>query len=96
MKFRLQHLHFVGIGGIGMSGIAEVLHNQGYIVSGSDAAQSATLDRLATLGIRVAIGHSADNLKDAQAVVISSAIKESNPEVAAAGARRDVLHGTPA
>ncbi len=88
MKFRLQHLHFVGIGGIGMSGIAEVLHNQGYIVSGSDAAQSATLDRLATLGIRVAIGHSADNLKDAQAVVISSAIKESNPEVAAARAAK--------
>jgi len=88
VKFRLQHLHFVGIGGIGMSGIAEVLHNQGYIVSGSDAAQSATLDRLATLGIRVAIGHSADNLKDAQAVVISSAIKESNPEVAAARAAK--------
>lgn len=88
MKFRLQHLHFVGIGGIGMSGIAEVLHNQGYIVSGSDAARSATLDRLVTLGIRVAIGHSADNLKDAQAVVISSAIKESNPEVAAARAAK--------
>ena len=88
MKFRLQNLHFVGIGGIGMSGIAEVLHNQGYVISGSDAARSATLDRLATLGIRVAIGHSADNLKDAQAVVISSAIKESNPEVIAARAAK--------
>lgn len=88
MKFRLQNLHFVGIGGIGMSGIAEVLHNQGYVISGSDAARSATLDRLATLGIRVAIGHSADNLKDAQAVVISSAIKESNPEVVAARAAK--------
>jgi len=88
MKFRLQNLHFVGIGGIGMSGIAEVLHNQGYVVSGSDAARSTTLDRLETLGIRVAIGHSADNLKDAQAVVISSAIKENNPEVIAARAAK--------
>ncbi len=88
MKFRLQHLHFVGIGGIGMSGIAEVLHNQGYVISGSDAARSATLERLESLGIRVAIGHSAENLADAQAVVISSAIKESNPEVVAARARK--------
>ena len=88
MKFRLQNLHFVGIGGIGMSGIAEVLHNQGYVVSGSDAANSATLERLALLGIRVVVGHSADNLMDAQAVVISSAVKESNPEVIAARARK--------
>jgi UDP-N-acetylmuramate--alanine ligase len=84
MKFRLQNLHFVGIGGIGMSGIAEVLHNQGYVVSGSDAARSATLDRLSSLGIRVAIGHAPENLQDAQAVVISSAIGETNPEVIAA------------
>lgn len=88
MKFRLQRLHFVGIGGIGMSGIAEVLHNQGYAVSGSDAAQSATLDRLAGLGIRTAIGHRAENLGDAQAVVVSSAINEANPEVAAARAKK--------
>lgn len=88
MKFRLQRLHFVGIGGIGMSGIAEVLHNQGYGVSGSDAAQSATLDRLAGLGIRTAVGHRAENLGDAQAVVVSSAINEANPEVAAARAKK--------
>lgn len=88
MKFRLQNLHFVGIGGIGMSGIAEVLHNQGYVVSGSDAARSAALDRLQSLGIRVAIGHSSANLKEAQAVVISSAIREDNPEVIAARAAK--------
>ena len=86
MKFRLQKLHFVGIGGIGMSGIAEVLHNQGYVVSGSDAASSTVLERLASLGIRTAVGHRADNLQDAQAVVISSAIPETNPEVVAARA----------
>jgi UDP-N-acetylmuramate--alanine ligase len=88
MKFRLQNLHFVGIGGIGMSGIAEVLHNQGYHVSGSDAANSPVLERLASLGIRTAIGHAAENLQDAQAVVVSSAVKESNPEVIAARARK--------
>ena len=88
MKFRLQHLHFVGIGGIGMSGIAEVLHNQGYVVSGSDAANSATLERLVALGMRVAVGHSADNLQDAQAVVISTAIRQTNPELVAARARK--------
>ena len=88
MKFRLQNLHFVGIGGIGMSGIAEVLHNQGYVVSGSDAANSVTLERLATLGIRTCVGHSAANLKDAQAVVVSSAIKETNPEVIDARLRK--------
>lgn len=86
MKFRMQKLHFVGIGGIGMSGIAEVLHNQGYVVSGSDAASSTVLERLASLGIRTAVGHRADNLQDAQAVVISSAIPETNPEVVAARA----------
>ncbi len=86
MKFRMQKLHFVGIGGIGMSGIAEVLHNQGYVVSGSDAANSAVIERLASLGIRTAVGHRAENLQDAQAVVISSAIPESNPEVVAARA----------
>ena len=88
MKFRLQHLHFVGIGGIGMSGIAEVLHNQGYVISGSDAAHSAALDRLRALGIRIAVGHSTENLGDAQAVVISSAIRETNPEVVAARAAK--------
>ena len=88
MKFRLQHLHFVGIGGIGMSGIAEVLHNQGYTVSGSDAAKSPVLERLASLGIRVAVGHQAENLGSAQAVVVSTAVKETNPEVIAARAKK--------
>ncbi len=88
MKFRMQKLHFIGIGGIGMSGIAEVLHNQGYLVSGSDAANSAVLERLASLGIRTAVGHRAENLRDAQAVVISSAIPETNPEVVAARAAK--------
>ena len=88
MKFRLQNLHFVGIGGIGMSGIAEVLHNQGYIVSGSDVANSPTLERLASLGIRVAVGHEAENLGSAQAVVVSTAVKETNPEVIAARAKK--------
>ncbi len=88
MKFRLQNLHFVGIGGIGMSGIAEVLHNQGYRVSGSDAAASPVLERLASLGIRVAVGHNAENLGTAQAVVVSTAVKETNPEVIAARARK--------
>ena len=88
MKFRLQNLHFIGIGGIGMSGIAEVLHNQGYIVSGSDAANSAVLDRLASLGIRVAVGHQAANLGAAQAVVVSTAVKDTNPEVLAARAQK--------
>ncbi|HPV22745.1 MAG TPA: UDP-N-acetylmuramate--L-alanine ligase [Casimicrobium sp.] len=88
MKFRLQNLHFVGIGGIGMSGIAEVLHNQGYKVSGSDAANSPALERLASLGIRVSVGHQAANLQDAQAVVVSTAINPSNPEVVAARSRK--------
>ncbi len=88
MKFRLQQLHFVGIGGIGMSGIAEVLHNQGYIVSGSDAANSPVLERLASLGIRVVVGHQAENLGTAQAVVVSTAVKENNPEVIAARAKK--------
>lgn len=88
MKFRLQNLHFVGIGGIGMSGIAEVLHNQGYKVSGSDAANSPALERLASLGIRVIVGHQAENLQDAQAVVVSTAITPSNPEVVAARSKK--------
>ncbi|HZT86527.1 MAG TPA: UDP-N-acetylmuramate--L-alanine ligase [Stellaceae bacterium] len=81
-------IHFVGIGGIGMSGIAEVLHNLGYRVQGSDAAQSANTQRLAALGIPVAIGHRAENLDAAAIVVVSSAIPPDNPEVAAARIRR--------
>jgi UDP-N-acetylmuramate--alanine ligase len=81
-------LHFVGIGGIGMSGIAEVLHNLGYQVQGSDLADGANVRRLCELGIPVAIGHEAGNLGAAEVVVISSAVKSDNPEVAAARARR--------
>ncbi|HVM78130.1 MAG TPA: UDP-N-acetylmuramate--L-alanine ligase [Stellaceae bacterium] len=80
-------LHFVGIGGIGMSGIAEILHNLGYDVQGSDLADSANVQRLQKQGIRVAIGHRSENLGTAQVVVVSSAVKADNPEVAAARAR---------
>jgi len=80
-------LHFVGIGGIGMSGIAEILHNLGYRVQGSDAADSANVKRLRTLGIPVEIGHKAENLGQAEVIVVSSAIKPDNPEVVAARAR---------
>jgi UDP-N-acetylmuramate--alanine ligase len=80
-------IHFVGIGGIGMSGIAEVLHNLGYKVQGSDMAEGANTRRLAELGIKVLIGHRADNLGNAQVVVVSSAVKKDNPEVLAARAR---------
>ncbi len=80
-------IHFVGIGGIGMSGIAEVLHNLGYKVQGSDVAEGANTRRLAELGIKVAIGHRADNVDNAHVVVVSSAVKKDNPEVLAARAR---------
>jgi UDP-N-acetylmuramate--alanine ligase len=81
-------VHFVGIGGIGMSGIAEVLHNLGYRVQGSDLADGANVRRLAALGIPVMIGHAAENLGAASVVVMSSAVKPDNPEIAAARARR--------
>lgn len=84
MKFLVKHLHFVGIGGSGMSGIAEVLLNLGYVVSGSDLAQSPVTERLHKLGARIAYGHDKRNIKGADAVVISSAVKADNPEVAAA------------
>ncbi len=77
-------IHFIGIGGIGMSGIAEVMHNLKYKVQGSDTADNANVKRLRALGIPVAIGHSADNLKDAQVVVYSSAVKPGNAEFDAA------------
>ena len=80
-------IHFVGIGGIGMSGIAEVLHNLGYSVQGSDIAESANVKRLRDAGIPVAVGHDAANLGGAQVVVVSTAIKRDNPEIAAARAR---------
>ncbi|HWI27339.1 MAG TPA: UDP-N-acetylmuramate--L-alanine ligase [Stellaceae bacterium] len=80
-------LHFVGIGGIGMSGIAEILHNLGYQVQGSDVADSANVQRLRAVGIPVEIGHRAENLGSAQVVVISSAVRKDNPEVTAARSR---------
>jgi UDP-N-acetylmuramate--alanine ligase len=81
-------IHFVGVGGIGMSGIAEVLHNLGYRVQGSDLADGANTRRLAALGIPIRIGHAAANLDGAEVVVISSAVKPDNPEVVMARARR--------
>ena len=80
-------IHFVGIGGIGMSGIAEVMHNLGYKVQGSDLSDGPNARRLAELGIKVHIGHRADNLGNAQVVVVSSAVKKDNPEVLAARSR---------
>jgi UDP-N-acetylmuramate--alanine ligase len=88
MKHKVRRIHFIGVGGSGMSGIAEVLANQGYEVSGSDLAESATTRRLAAQGVRVAIGHAADNVAGADAVVVSTAVKDDNPEVAAARERR--------
>src|SRR5438874_1223683 len=87
MKHAVKHIHFVGIGGAGMSGIAEILHNLGYTVSGSDQSDSATTQRLASLGIRVAIGHDAAHIAGAGAVVTSTAVRGDNPEVIAARAR---------
>jgi len=85
---RVRRVHFIGIGGAGMSGIAEVLHNLGYEVSGSDTRESAVTRRLAAMGIRVVIGHAADNVADCDAVVVSTAIGEDNPEILAARERR--------
>jgi UDP-N-acetylmuramate--alanine ligase len=84
LPLNIGKIHFVGIGGIGMSGIAEVLHTLGYQVQGSDIAESANVRRLRTQGIRVAVGHDASNLGDAQVVVVSTAVKLDNPEVTAA------------
>ena len=81
-------IHFVGIGGIGMSGIAEVLVNLGYTVIGSDVAENANVKRLRDKGVRVAIGHKAENIDGADVVVVSSAIKQDNPELVAARAKR--------
>jgi UDP-N-acetylmuramate--alanine ligase len=88
MKHAVKHIHFVGIGGAGMSGIAEVLHNLGYQISGSDQSESATTRALTGRGIRVAIGHDAAHIAGAEAVVTSSAVKGDNPEVIAARSKR--------
>jgi UDP-N-acetylmuramate--alanine ligase len=87
MKHAIKHIHFVGVGGAGMSGIAEVLHNLGYTISGSDLSDSATLRRLAALGIQTFVGHAAQHVADADAVVTSTAVKADNPEVLAARER---------
>jgi len=87
LPFDLSTVHFVGIGGIGMSGIAEVMHNLGYTVRGSDIADGANVQRLRDKGIEVFIGHEAGNIEGADALVVSTAVKPSNPEVAAARAR---------
>jgi UDP-N-acetylmuramate--alanine ligase len=87
MKGKVRRVHFVGIGGAGMSGIAEVLATQGYEVSGSDLAQSAVTRRLASLGIRTMVGHDAANVAKADVVVVSTAVDAENPEVVAARAQ---------
>jgi UDP-N-acetylmuramate--alanine ligase len=88
MKHKIKHIHFVGIGGSGMSGIAEVLLNLGYKVSGSDLASNAASQRLQSLGADVRIGHAAENIAGADAVVTSTAVNEANPEVVAARAAK--------
>ena len=88
MKHAVKHIHFVGIGGSGMSGIAEVLLTLGYRVSGSDVARNAATDRLARLGAAIAQGHAAGHIAGADAVVVSTAVSPSNPEVIAARAKR--------
>ena len=88
MKHAVRHIHFVGIGGVGMSGIAEVLQNLGYQISGSDLSDSPTLRRLAALGIQTRVGHSASHVAGADAVVTSTAVQPDNPEVLAARVRR--------
>ena len=77
---RVQQIHFIGIGGAGMSGIAEILLNEGYDISGSDIADSVVTQRLAQAGAKIFIGHQAENVQGASVVVVSSAIHEDNPE----------------
>jgi UDP-N-acetylmuramate--alanine ligase len=84
LPFDIGTIHFVGIGGIGMSGIAEVMNNLGYKVRGSDLSENANVKRLRSLGIDVVVGHATENIADASVVVISSAVKSDNPEVLAA------------
>ena len=88
MKHKVRKIHFVGIGGAGMSGIAEVLLNLGYSVSGSDMNRSAVLERLESLGAKVHVGHQAEHVEDADCVVVSTAVRADNPEVRRARARR--------
>ena len=78
---RINHIHFVGIGGSGMGGIAEVLLNLGYHVQGSDLKRNAVTERLTRLGAKIAIGHAAANVGDADVIVVSTAVQPDNPEV---------------
>ncbi len=87
LPFDIGTIHFIGIGGIGMSGIAEILHNLGYKVQGSDASNNSNVQRLESMGIKVFIGQAENNINDASIVVKSSAIKNTNPEIAAAKAK---------
>ena len=89
MNSKIRHIHMVGIGGAGMSGIAEVLLNQGYEISGSDLSDSAVVRHLRELGARVAVGHAAENVGDVQVLVKSSAIGDDNPELVE-GRRRNI------
>ena len=88
MRRRIQHVHFVGIGGIGMCGLAELLHNQGYRISGTDLREGASVERLRGLGVDVVIGHAAERLGDADVVVYSSAVRANNPELQEAARRK--------
>ena len=88
MHRRVRQIHFLGIGGIGMSGLAELLHRQGYAVSGSDLAEGATVERLRNLGVSVAIGHAASQVGNADVLVYSSAIRGNNPELLEAEQRK--------
>src|SRR5688500_18207465 len=84
----VKRIHFIGIGGIGMSGIAEVLCNLGFTVTGSDVKRSKNTDRLESFGISIAEGHRAENVGDAEVVVYSSAVKDDNPEIIEARHRK--------
>ena len=87
MKHAIEKIHFVGIGGSGMNGIAEVLHHEGYRISGSDSSHSATVQRLAGLGIPIFIGHEAAHVQGVDCLVVSTAIAADNPELQAAKAQ---------
>lgn len=88
MKDRIRHIHFVGIGGTGMCGIAEVLNNEGYQISGSDLADNAATQHLLSIGVRIYTGHNAENIAGADVVVTSTAVRKDNPEVVAAIAHK--------
>ena len=88
MKHKVRRIHFVGVGGSGMSGIAEVLVNLGYQVSGSDLAENAATRRLRGMGARISVSHAAEHVEGADAVVVSTAVRPDNPEVMAARSKR--------